>query len=87
MSNWRPDNWGLRQPVVEALGNIRKGNMGKARLLTPFEKQLFEAGADAMLGALKKDGVFTYGNHTPDIELNDAPEVSGFWCFIPKDIE
>ena len=45
----------------------------------------FEAGADAMLDALKATGVFTYGNHTPDIDLADAPEVSGYWAFIPDE--
>ena len=45
-------------------------------------KEAYGAGADAMLEGLKDDGVFTYGNHTPDID--DAPEVSGYWVFIPE---
>ena len=45
----------------------------------------YEAGADALLEALRNEGVFTYGNHTPDIELDDAPEESGYWCFIPEE--
>ncbi len=45
----------------------------------------FNAGADAMLEKLKDSGVFAYGHHTPDIDLNDAPEVSGYWVFIPDE--
>ncbi len=82
---WRPDNWALTEPAAEALEDIKKDAYGWARSLTEFEKQLFEAGADAMLEALKDRGVFTYGNHTPDIELDDAPEESGYWVFIPEE--
>ena len=45
----------------------------------------YEAGADAYEEGLKKDGVYTYGDHTPDIE--DAPKVSGYWCFIPEEVK
>ena len=45
----------------------------------------FEAGADAMLGMLRAKGKFTYGCHTPDIDLADAPEASGYWVFIPEE--
>ena len=41
----------------------------------------YEAGADAMLGKLLEDGVFTYGHHSPEIE---DKEVSGYWVFIPN---
>ena len=47
----------------------------------------YEAGADAYEEALKKSGVYTYGNHTPDIDLDGAPEESGYWCFIPQEVE
>lgn len=49
------------------------------------EAQIYEAGADAMLKALKENGKFTYGCHIPEIELEDAPDVSGYWVFIPED--
>ena len=48
---------------------------------------IFESGADAMLEGLKNKGVFTYGNHIPDIGLDDAPGESGYWAFIPDDTE
>ncbi len=44
-----------------------------------------EACADAILEGLRGTGVFTYGHHTPDIDLDDAPEESGTWVFIPEE--
>uniref|UniRef100_A0A6M3JKL4 Uncharacterized protein n=1 Tax=viral metagenome TaxID=1070528 RepID=A0A6M3JKL4_9ZZZZ len=45
----------------------------------------YEAGADAILTYLLSSGLFTYGHHTPDIGLVDAPKESGYWVFIPAD--
>ena len=45
----------------------------------------FEMGADAIITALKDEGVYTYGNHTPVIPLEDAKEDSGYWCFLPDE--
>lgn len=71
--NYRPEGW--KNPHADTTLNYAYNMQGLA----------FEAGADAMLEGLKKEGVYTYGNHTPDIELEDAPEVSGHWCFIPEE--
>ena len=78
--SWRPENWeettfhlGFNTPYKCASKEL--GVFGDG----------VEAGADAMLEALKKDGVFTYGHHTPDIDLGDAPEVSGYWVFTPEE--
>ena len=73
----RPKDW--KNPNEEYYGKCDIPTVQDA------EYGAYEAGADAMLVALKEEGVFTYGHHTPDIDLNDAPEVSGYWVFIPGD--
>ena len=73
---WRPKNW--KNP------NHLKDTDGDYYNQYP-EFAIYEAGADAMLEALKDGGVFTYGYHTPDIELGDAKGESGYWCFIPHE--
>ena len=50
-----------------------------------IRENAYEAGADAILEALRDGGIFTYGNHTPDIDLDDAPDESGYWVFIPEE--
>ncbi|KKM15828.1 hypothetical protein LCGC14_1692180 [marine sediment metagenome] len=52
--HWRLEGWVLEQPVAIALENIKKDNWGKVKLLTPQEKGIYEAGADAMLEAIHK---------------------------------
>ena len=74
---YRPKNWDEQRANV--FGSVSEHSV--------HEDYLFEAGADAMLEALRESGVFTYGNHTPDIDLGDAPEESGYWVFIPEDNE
>jgi len=76
--NFRPDNWVevSNQVVVE----LKKKGI-------EFNPASFSAGADAMVRALKEEGVFTYGCHTPDIPLEDVPEESGYWVFIPDETE
>ena len=69
---WRPDGW--KNPIGDFIQPYGDG-----------QRWAFELGADAMLKWMRKYGVFTYGNHTPDIDINDAPEVSGYWCFIPEE--
>ena len=49
---WRPEEWVLEQPVAQALRDIAKDTYGFVRILSPFERELFEAGADAILEAL-----------------------------------
>ncbi|GAF82225.1 unnamed protein product [marine sediment metagenome] len=78
---WRPDGWNNPFPVEKPIPE--EFTYGSAY----HHHLLFEAGADATLGALKGNGIFTYGNHTPDIDLDDVPEESGYWCFIPKEVE
>lgn len=77
---WRPENWLVKQLDWVGVPESYEGFCSNVKRIEDYE-----AGADAMLEALKEIGVFTYGNHTPDINLNDAPEVSGYWCFIPEE--
>lgn len=77
MENWRPDNW--KNPYPEP-------KLSREAYDKVFY-DIYEAGADAVLEGLKDEGVFTYGNHTPDIDLDDAPEVSGYWVFIPEEVK
>ena len=65
---WRPEGWEESTPIFYKDDSCLSA---------------YEAGADAMLEGLKSRGVFTYGYHTPDIDLHDVPERSGYWCFIP----
>ncbi len=85
----RPEGWnnpwlGIGEPIPELLKLVKLEQMPGYKTMTG---QAFEAGADAILEALKKSGVYTYGNHTPDIDLDGAPEESGYWCFIPQEVE
>ncbi len=50
-----------------------------------WEHPVFESGADEYERCLREEGVFTYGHHTPEIELSDAKEVSGYWVFIEEE--
>ncbi|KKN17541.1 hypothetical protein LCGC14_0964660 [marine sediment metagenome] len=75
--SYRPDNWNKQRNEW-----LAKHTMFEISI---ENKKIYEAGADALLNALKKTGVFTYGCHTPDIDLDDAPEVNGYWCFIPEE--
>lgn len=77
---WRPENW-LELPIPKASGKGFDLNAWNASIMAT----VYEKGAEAMLLALKDKGKFTYGNHTPDIDLDDAPEISGYWCFIPEE--
>lgn len=72
----RPDNW--KDIRFQACMDLTQGG-GTYRDVY----EVFDAGADAMLEALKEEGVFTYGHHTPDISLDNAPSESGYWVFIP----
>jgi hypothetical protein len=76
--SWRPKDWHtILLQEVQKIPN--EGDMVIALM------RYSEAGADAMLEALKEDGVFTYGCHTPDINLGNAPNESGYWVFIPEE--
>ena len=69
----RPDDW--KNPFANGEG-----------FLSPTAEtvmNIYEAGADAYEEGLKKDGIYTYGFHFPD--LDDAREVSGYWVFIPEE--
>ena len=72
---WRPEDW--PNPFTVEHGNLSDD--------ADTETNIYESGADAILEALIKDGVFTYGYHTPDIDLEDAKEESGYWVFIPDE--
>ena len=50
---WRPRNWVLQKPIAITLQDIKQDEWGEARLLTNTEKEIFEAGADAILQLLK----------------------------------
>ncbi len=55
LKGWRLEGWVLEQPIAQALSKTKKDSWGWVRMLTPFERELFEAGADAMLEALNKE--------------------------------
>ena len=50
---YRPEGWELKQPFTQYDQGSKEGDSVTARILTPSEKALFEAGADAMLEGLK----------------------------------
>lgn len=80
---YRPKGWVLKQPVAQALEDIAKDEEGMARILTPFEKELFEAGADAILKALCTDE-----NRIDYIDqhgVKPPKEVKGWLVFIPEE--
>ena len=76
--DYRPD--GFENPYKIPLGSAAT----KVEMFAEDLPLAFEAGASAMLEGLTAEGVFTYGLHTPDIDLEDAREVSGYWVFIPE---
>ena len=83
MSKWRPDkDWDKK--LGDALANTKYGDARfiGTPIITHYERGLGEAGADAMLDALKKDGksVINYsGDADPNIHRN------GWLVFIPEE--
>ncbi len=76
--SWRPDGW--RKPVLVTSG-LRSGKMQS------FIDQFYEAGADAMLEALKERGTVLY--LPANIAFTSIPiiqPVSGAWVFIPDEV-
>lgn len=69
---YRPKEWDSEKMHLDML---------RANVDCMDGEAFIEAGADAMLGALKKEGVFTYGYHTPELEFK---VVSGYWAFIEE---
>jgi hypothetical protein len=55
---WRPEGW--KTPNIVALKEVKAGlvTADQVRYLTEQECKAYEAGADALLEALKKDGQF-----------------------------
>jgi len=86
MNKYRPEGWkpnpcdGCKDKEEDEYGLYCNIVCGKATAHASYE-----AGADAILKSLLDNGVFTYGHHTPDVPLIDAPYVSGYWCFIPEE--
>ncbi|KKN29269.1 hypothetical protein LCGC14_0845750 [marine sediment metagenome] len=76
----RPENWDAERIARENLPRFKWGSSEYEIICRGIE-----IGADAYEEALKEAGVFTYGHHTPDIRLDDAPEESGYWVFIPDE--
>jgi len=74
---WRPEYWEEIKPSLDSDDPYDEFANG-------YDSGV-EDGADAMLEKLKEEGFFTYGNHTPDIGLDDASDKSGYWCFIPEE--
>lgn len=81
--NWRPENW--KNPFVNP---IYYDLLMTKETLEDF-KQTFEAGADAMLKALREDGghrVLPQDNEIP-VKLNQLFPKVGWVVFIPDDSE
>ena len=68
-----------------ALENIKKDEYGWIRKATEGEKEAFEAGADAMLKALRSDSNAQDGVAFPHPISHITPDVRGKWAFIPDE--
>lgn len=85
MTNWRPENWYrmIESPYMHDGVKLAKTNPEKA-LELELQHQAFrkgqEAGADAMLEALRKKGEESNGRSSH--YLNDKSHRSGVWVFI-----
>ena len=82
---YRPEGWPLKQPVALALEDIAKDDVGAVRVLMPFEKQLFEDGADAMLEGLK-DSRDAYSPYSEGLKqrIQNHGFGKGWLVFIPE---
>jgi hypothetical protein len=79
---WRPEGFNTRNIAHDAIRHYHLLNKG----LLPPETWYVEAGADAMIEALKKDGThFRVGEWTDDATFEtDKP---GYVVFIPDEVE
>jgi hypothetical protein len=78
---WRPEGW---IPEI-SFEEISKISPRLVSMMTIKEKKLYEAGADAMLEALKKNTIcfIDKGGFYHDIK----PETAGYLVFIPEDVK
>ena len=73
---WRPDDW---------------DNAWKGAKLDSWQghRDIYEVGADAMLGALKKDALYTYSEERMELTAVKILEATGFkkgwFVFIPDE--
>ncbi len=89
MAEWRPDGWKndyrREADVCGRQGHYRQGVRANS------EAMAYEAGADAMLAALKTDGNADYCEAGDWIETvadnDDGAHISGTWVFIPDEKE
>lgn len=86
--NNRPDGW--KTPNVIALKEVKAGFVmaDQVRFLTREECKAYEAGADAMLEALKKNGYpIRAGESFGDSETGARTivKVNGFIVFTPEE--
>ena len=77
VGNWRPDNWNAEEIVRQALG----------RRYNPFasEIRIAEAGADAMLDELKKQGQYGAGVDFENPAIECGKKHTGWLVFIPDE--
>lgn len=88
--NWRPDNW--ENPYESEDVWIRVGKLAGQALGIRYDSDVFEAGADAMLEALKREALvrkikIPWSGH-PENDLSDFELTeSGHLVLIPDEGE
>jgi len=77
---WRPDDW------IETISfeEISKISPQLVSMMTAKERKIYEAGADAILKALKREGKYTDGT-APTLSIDVLPEQKGWLVFIPEE--
>ncbi|KKN54541.1 hypothetical protein LCGC14_0591330 [marine sediment metagenome] len=75
---WRPKDW--ERHILLALDEIKEG-----KPVSNDEIDIYEAGANAMLEALKETGKHTDGL-APTLSINVLPEQKGWLVFIPEEV-
>ena len=74
---WRPDNWEEIKP--------KKQSKGVANISEPNFDYGVEVGADAMLGALKREAQYGAGTDFENPAIEVGKTHTGWLIFIPKE--